>query len=84
MKKEIWAETAARFRLPDCDCYANRISTSIAEKGIDRFPLDKDASREIVERHPPFDVNRTPEFYRCTGLGAASGSASGVNKQEEK
>ena len=62
--KEIWDETSGHFCLPGCSCYANKINDIIAGKKIKTFPLDKEATKQVVKECPPYDRNETPEFYR--------------------
>jgi len=68
---EIWRETSRRFAAPGCSCYANVISDTIAASPSTLRPLSPEDSRAVVERHPPFDPDRLPRFYRNMGTPSA-------------
>jgi len=64
---DIWRETSGRFRAPGCHCYANVISDSVARAESTLRPLGPADSHAVVDRHPPYDPDRLPGFYRRMG-----------------
>jgi MoaA/NifB/PqqE/SkfB family radical SAM enzyme len=65
--KDIWQETSSCFRKPGCICYANKISDAVAAKKAETFPLDKEASKQVIKECPPYDVDETPVFFKKMG-----------------
>ncbi|MBN2617649.1 MAG: radical SAM protein [Spirochaetales bacterium] len=61
---EIWGEVSKHFKAPGCKCYANVISKSIEEKNAELMPLSTADSLDIIKKHPPFDKEKLPEFYK--------------------
>lgn len=61
---ELWQETSRHFRQPGHICYANKTNEIIAAKKAKTFPLDKEASEQVVAEHPPYHPDELPEFFR--------------------
>ncbi len=67
--KEIWAETSRHFNTPGPSCYANISNNTIASKKREHWPLNKEATLEVLKDCPSYDENRLPEFYKRMGFG---------------
>ncbi|RLC06181.1 MAG: radical SAM protein [Deltaproteobacteria bacterium] len=68
--EDIWQTMSEQFQVPGCGCYANRISSRMASRKPDHWPLDPITSKEIIDEVPPFDIQQIPEFYKRMGLGS--------------
>ena len=62
--KELWQEMSGHFSVPGCTCYANKTNDIIAAKRVNTFPLDKEASEQVVKECPPYDFNESPDFFK--------------------
>jgi MoaA/NifB/PqqE/SkfB family radical SAM enzyme len=69
--EDIWQTMSDRFSKPGNQCYANRISSRLASRKPDHWPMDPSASEEILNEIPPFDTHELPEFYKRMGLGSS-------------
>ena len=67
--KQVWKKTSQRFCSPGCDCYANVISNSVSKMKSKTWPLNEKNSQKILDKHPSFNSDELPEFYRRMGLG---------------
>ena len=65
---DIWKETHQHFCVPGCSCYANKSNDIIATKKPATWPLEKDATLDVLDECPSYDRDRIPEFYRRLGL----------------
>jgi MoaA/NifB/PqqE/SkfB family radical SAM enzyme len=68
--REIWEETSRHFCIPGCVCYANKSNDLIATRKPSHWPLNKQATKELLSECPSYDVNKIPEFYKRMGLPA--------------
>ncbi len=66
--KEIWKETSSHFCAPGEKCYANISNDVIFAKKKTEWPLRKEATLEILEQCPSYNLQRLPEFYRRIGF----------------
>ena len=65
---EIWAETSKHFCTPGAACYANISNDVIFSKKKAEWPLNKQATLEILDECPSYDQKRLPEFYKKIGF----------------
>ena len=65
---EIWAETSKHFCTPGPACYANISNDVIFSKKKAQWPLNKQATLEILDECPSYDQKRLPEFYKKIGF----------------
>ncbi len=66
--REIWEETSRHFCVPGCVCYANKSNDRIAARKPSHWPLNIQATKELLGECPSYDINRIPEFYKRMGL----------------
>lgn len=65
---EIWGDYSKVFRAPGCSCYANAISSSIADLHTTVRPLTIEQSRDIIKKCPSFTPGTVPKFYQKMGF----------------
>lgn len=65
---EIWEETSKHFCTPGPACYANISNDVIFSKKKAEWPLNKQATLEILDECPSYDEKRLPEFYKRMGF----------------
>jgi MoaA/NifB/PqqE/SkfB family radical SAM enzyme len=66
--KEIWEETSKNFCTPGPSCYANISNDVIFAKKQTEWPLKKQATLEILDACPSYNMERLPEFYKKMGF----------------
>ena len=66
--QEIWEETSKHFCTPGPKCYANISNDVIFSKKKAEWPLKKQATLEILDECPSYNVKSLPEFYKRMGF----------------
>ena len=65
---DIWNETSRHFSVPGPVCYANQSAEHLAAQKPEHWPVDRQATRAVLNACPSYDLKRIPEFYRRMGM----------------
>ncbi len=66
--KKIWEETCQHFCIPGPSCYANISNDIVFLKKPKEWPLNKQATIEVLNKCPSYNIKRLPEFYKRMGF----------------